>query len=722
MKKIILLTLALFVGIVSYAGPDYITAPSVVSGGDNQWIAFRKDFSLDRKPKDSVFARIACDTRYWLWVNGELVVSDGQLKRGPKPGSSYCDEVEIGRWLEKGDNRIAVLVWYMGRDGLSHVDGGSPVLYFDAPSIRVSSDRMWYARKHPAFGTCDEPGTDSRLAETDIRFDARADIPGWQNAKKLSGFSYSVVVPGEPLGKLVPRPVPMWKKSDVVHLAGFYRHPGVQVDTVIGELPYDMHVNPVFTVHDPEGGRVVKVETDRARHGGADCLRAEYVTARGTNDFELPVWLSGERLWIIVPHGARIKDMAFRETCYDTGSETSPETSDGFLNFLWRKASRTAQVNMRDSFMSSPDRDRAVYPDDFASVSGASFYMFSPEVHKLMRKTIMEMCEWSSYDEALKCPAPGGPETISSRMLMAISPYGFWNYYLHTGDREVLETLYPRVRRYLTNWNLDENGLTALRPGADASGDDGGNVDTRLLESAWHYLALKGAALMADELGFAADAAWYRAVMDRIAYSFAGCWTGRGYRHPSHMGYPDGRVQALAVLAGIAGEDKYEELYYAVRNSEEAGPMMERFMVEALARMGYPDIAFARARRRFSPMVMHQYTTLSECWYPDLAGDSHVADFAGSCGIISVYAECLIGLKPLSAGWSTFLAAPDPKNLPFCTYTVHTVRGDITTSWSSGPFGYNWSITVPEGCSAVLRNPWTSDEMTVGPGVYSFAG
>ena len=48
-----------------------------VTDAPNQWIAFRKDVRLDAVPA-SAPARIAVDSKYWLWVNGRLVVALGE--------------------------------------------------------------------------------------------------------------------------------------------------------------------------------------------------------------------------------------------------------------------------------------------------------------------------------------------------------------------------------------------------------------------------------------------------------------------------------------------------------------------------------------------------------------------------------------------------------------------------------------------------------------------
>ena len=71
----------------------------------NQWIAFRQYIELDTVPESSV-ARISADSKYWLWINGRLVVFEGCLKRGPNPQDSYYDTVELAPYFKKGKNHL----------------------------------------------------------------------------------------------------------------------------------------------------------------------------------------------------------------------------------------------------------------------------------------------------------------------------------------------------------------------------------------------------------------------------------------------------------------------------------------------------------------------------------------------------------------------------------------------------------------------------------------
>ena len=95
MKRILATFYLLSVLIIATAQTaHWITADDLLVNKPNTWIEFRKDFSLKKKPKKAE-AKIAADTKYWLWVNGELAVFEGGLKRGPNRTDSYYDVVDL---------------------------------------------------------------------------------------------------------------------------------------------------------------------------------------------------------------------------------------------------------------------------------------------------------------------------------------------------------------------------------------------------------------------------------------------------------------------------------------------------------------------------------------------------------------------------------------------------------------------------------------------------
>jgi hypothetical protein len=95
-------------------------------GPSNTWVSFRKTVNIDEIP-ESVNAQISVDSKYWLWVNGEMVIFEGGFARGPSqagawnrkdsimPTNSWYETINIKPYLKEGENTIAFLVWYWGR-------------------------------------------------------------------------------------------------------------------------------------------------------------------------------------------------------------------------------------------------------------------------------------------------------------------------------------------------------------------------------------------------------------------------------------------------------------------------------------------------------------------------------------------------------------------------------------------------------------------------------
>ena len=62
---------------------EIITYPAEVTPGS--WLCFRKDISVGKDASHNLL-KIAADSKYWLWINGELIVREGNLKRGKRFG------------------------------------------------------------------------------------------------------------------------------------------------------------------------------------------------------------------------------------------------------------------------------------------------------------------------------------------------------------------------------------------------------------------------------------------------------------------------------------------------------------------------------------------------------------------------------------------------------------------------------------------------------------
>lgn len=706
-------------GVSSPPEARWITSGEAGADQPNTWIAYRHNVGVAEIPREAV-VRIAADTKYWLWVNGDLVVFEGGLKRGPTPDDTYYDRVDLAPYLHRGENRIALLLWHFGKEGFSHRDSGRSgvIVASESRGFELASDSSWLCRIHPAYGTAGDPQPNFRLAESNIRFDARQEMAGWQtaDAAELDGFRPAVAVGGwgdAPWNRLVERPIPQWKDFGIEEVPFERRADG----RVTAQLPYNMQLTPVLTLTDPVGGRLVGIATDHAYAGGQWNVRAEYVTRPGTQTYESLGWMNGQQIVLDVPEGVEIGKVAYRQTGYDTEASGSFSCDDDFYNRFWQKALRTLYVNMRDNYFDCPDRERAQWWGDVVLLMGESFYSYSTSAHALMRKAMLELAAWQKPDGALFSPVPAGnyDNELPGQMLASVGHYGFWNYYMNTGDAETVAAVYPAVKKYLALWSLDATGLTEFRQGGWTWGDWGDNRDIRLLFAGWHSLALQGAADMADLLGFGDDAAAYRATAEQVKAGYNACWNGTAYRHPAYEGETDDRAQALAVLAGIAPEEHYPALLKVLQTEFHASPYMEKYVMEALFRMGYGRYALERTRTRFAEMVdSPEHTTLFEGWGIGEKGfGGGTTNHAWSGGALTVLAGQLCGIAPLEAGYRTFLVEPDPASFGSASIAVPTVRGTIRSAFTNGDGGFELRLTVPEGTEAVVRLPESAGAATI---------
>ena len=689
----------------------WITADDSLVNKPNTWIEFRKDFSLKKKPK-KVEAKIAADTKYWLWVNGELAVFEGGLKRGPNRTDTYYDVVDLTPWLKKGSNDVRLLLWHFGKPGFSHVNSGKAGVIFDAAAIGLVSDKSWQSQRLKAYQTCGKPLANYRLPESNIRYESSlsSSLGGKMKA------SIEIGIWGDaPWGQLVERPIPQWKDYGVKSVA-FEQSEDNRGNIVLSaRLPYNMQMTPVIDLTDNEEGTTIRLETDHVRGGSQDCVRAEYVTKKGRQQYESLGWMNGDILRIIYPKKANITihHIAYRETGYDCPFEGSFTCSDSIVNRFWQKAMRTLYVNMRDNYFDCPDRERAQWWGDVTILMGQSFYQLSPRANNLMRKAIRELVDWQRPDSVLFSPIPAQNwnRELPAQMLTAISTYGFWYYYMHTSDKETMEYAYPAMKKYLALWTLDSDGLTLYRKGDWEWGDWGNNIDMRLLMAAWHYMALQSAINVAELTGHTDDVADYKRQMDSIYKAFNSCWTpplsgeagGGFYRHPSYQGATDDRVQALAIVSGLADSTKWEPIFNIIKTQEFASPYMEKYVYEALMKTGHGDYALDRFKRRFGPMIADTlHTTLYEGWREGGYGGGST-NHAWSGGMLTDICEQVVGLRPTSPGWQTFEVAPRPI-IPEASITVPTVRGNIMVSYSDGDV-FTMTFTVPKGTTACVKLP-----------------
>ena len=672
----------------------------------NTWLAFRKEVTLESVPQ-TLTACIAADTKYWLWVNGRMVVFEGGLKRGPRPQSTYYDQVEIAPYLVEGDNVIAVLVWHFGKNGFSHAGSGTAGLFFQAvgEGVEICSDRTWQCALYEAYQTAEGIQPNYRLPESNLCFDARKEMTGWQERDYHGGGFTNCLEIGRgeqaPAGQLVERPIPLWKVGEWQDYEEVIRYG----DTLRCRLPYNAQVTPCLRVNAPEG-LTISMMTDHYRVAGIPTIRAEYITRQGEQTYESYGWMNGEEVIYVVPEGVEVMELKYRETGYDTDFTGSFACDDPFLNELWQRARRTLYLTMRDTYMDCPDRERAQWMGDEAIELGEAFYALSPSSHQLAVKGFRELMGWQRDDGTLYAPVPTGNyfKELPLQMLAITGWYGFYTQYFFSGDSTFVPDIYDGLHRYLHEvWQVDNNGFPRRRAGEWDWGDWGKDIDMGLLTTCWFYLALQAEQRFARQVGREGDAEQDAAMMETMAEAFdQRYWTGTAFRSPDYTGQDDDRAQAMAILAGLATKDKYAALTDVLEREEHASPYMEKYVLEALFTMGETDRALQRLHRRYAHMVNDypQCSTLFELWTPKGGSINH----AWTGGPLTLLSQWVAGIRPTSPGFRTFEVNPHMGSLTQVSASVDTPYGLIRVQLNRVGEEIRMTVDAPPGTTWEMRN------------------
>lgn len=684
---------------------------------ENTWMCFVKKAELKNIPR-KVIARISTDSKYWLYINGKMAVFEGGIKRGPSKHETYYDEVDLTQFFQSGVNTIAVLVWFYGKNGFSHLSSGQGGFLFEADlgSMVICSDDTWKIRKNPAYVEADEADfkANFRLPESNLYFDAAKDMGAWY-APDYDTDSWEqadiVGAAGEGAwGKLRERMIPQWKDYGLKEYVNSAEWNGftAKEDTVLSMcLPYNAQITPYLKIDAPAGKRIgIKADNYDDLLYDTKSVMAVYYAKDGFQEYESLGWMNGEKIFYSIPAGVTVHELKYRETGYDTEFAGEFVSDDEFLNKLWQKSIRTLYITMRDTFMDCPDRERVQWWGDVNVEMQMMMYGLDEKAHLLYKKGVDSMAGWAEDTGSMFTVVPSGTELFELPMQNLAGIWGFWHYYGCTGDRFVPERAYLMSRRYLLDYEMGSDGMVVHKKGSWDWPDWGSNSDIAPMENAWYYMALTACRNMAEFLGHTEDIPAFEKRLESIWANYD-ClfWKGEYYYGETENGKPDDRANALAVLAGLADEQYYPRIKEVLCSTENSSPYMEKYVLDALCEMGYIDDAVKRMKKRYREMVGYEYSTLWEYWNKD-----GTLNHAWSGGPLVTMSKYIAGVRPTDTAYRTFEIKPHMGDLKYVRCRVPSAKGIIDveirreeTEESAGNF--QMDVTVPKGATAEVYLP-----------------
>ena len=681
---------------------------------ENTWLNFVKTFTMEGAP-EKAYARIAADSKYRLYINGVIAVLEGGLKRGPSKNGTYYDEVEITQYLHAGENTFAVLVEYFGKSGFSHISCGMGGLCFEADIAGKSifSDSSWRVRKDPVYINPDEFDIppNFRLSETNIYYDAEKADEDWINPgfdPKDWNFADEICDAGEgAYGTLEKRDIPMFRDyglKDYLNSSDFEGFTASEDTEIELHLPYNAQLTPYLRISAPKGKRIAIRSENKFV---SQSVMAVYYTKNGEQEYESFGWINGERIYYTVPAGVTVHALKYRETGYDTDFAGSFECSDEFLNILWQKALRTLYVTMHDNFMDCPDRERAQWWGDVNIDMQMLFYSMDERSLLLYKKGAKEMARWAEDKGHMLTVVPTGTEEFELPLQNLAGIWGFWQYYLYSGDETVPKCVYEMSKNYVMSFDFSGSGLIIHKSGSWDWVDWGDNADKAPMENAWYYMAVSSLKNMAALLRKNDDILLYDRLLKSVRDSFMPAFSKGNciYDHTENE-IPDDRANALAVLSGLANKANYKGITRVLSNTENASPYMEKYVLDALCEMGEVEKAVERMIKRYRQMVEYDCSTLWEYW--SMEG---TFNHAWSGGPLITMSKYIAGIRPTDTAYKEFEIKPRLCGLSYIKCRVPSARGKISLDLHRFDGNVEMTVTVPENSVANVYLPLINENL-----------
>ncbi|MBE6814688.1 MAG: glycoside hydrolase [Ruminococcaceae bacterium] len=673
----------------------------------NVWMSFYKNVTLESKPEELI-AHISADSKYWLYINGETVVFEGSVKRGPTKNSGYYDSIDIAPYLKKGENSICALVWFWDNEtSYSYSGSGQGGFIFEAKNsdVTIISDKSWKVKRNSAFVDSPLYPPNYRLPEYSIYFDAREemadwlneayDTSSWENASEYANGGEGAY------GKLYPRGIPFLKDYGLKDYENSKDFENYTVKKLLGEeitvdIPYNAQVTPYLKIIAPEGKKI-RITTENTLIGA---VSTTYITKEGEQEFEALGWFNGEHITYKIPKGVTVVSLKYRETGYNTSFCGDFKCDDEFMNSLWQKSLRTLYVTMRDNFMDCPDRERAQWWGDVTSEMIMTMYSLDSNSYLLYQKGVEAMLSHVDDTKVLQTVVPINGDYFELPVQQLAGIVGFMTYYEYTGDKAFLEKVYPATLNYLKLWEIGENNLVVHRSGSWDWPDWGSKADMTAIENAWVYYALSVTEKMAEILEKDEDISFIKERKDAISIGYKALWTDEGFKSED-VKEPDDRANALALLSGLATEAQYETIINVLTTTKNSSPYMEYYVLEALCKIGKYEEAYNRIKDRYEDMVNEDYSTLWEFWDSWRGTMNH----AWSGGPLVIMSKHFAGITPLEAGYEKVKIDPQYTLSDNINCTVPSVKGLITLDYKKSGEEYVVNLTLPQDVKAVFYVP-----------------
>jgi alpha-L-rhamnosidase len=727
----------------------------------------RKKFRLDQRVQTAQLA-VTARGLYECEINGQRV-GDQVFAPG---WTDYRQTIryqtyDVTPFLREGENVLAAILgdgWFCGKVGWGQRQyyGDRPsvlaqltISFADGTNVVIASDSSWKTSSGPILES------DIMMGET---YDARLELGNWSEPSYDDAAWAPVLVQPDPGIALVPSLEPPVRHIEELPSAPPRKAKNWPPDALLFDFGQNFTGRVRLRVEAPRGATLTLRFAEILDPDGnlyTENLRA----ARATDSYTCKG--GGPEIWEprFTFHGFRHVEVRGLKPEYKvelTGlvlhSDMRPTghfaCSNPLLNQLQHNIVWGQKSNFLDVPTDCPQRDERLgwTGDAQVFIRTAAFNM---DVRRFFHKWLRDLREAQKPNGAVPSVAPivdsgdfydrdGGPAWSDA---IIICP---WTIYLCYADREILETHYPSMVRFMEFIaNHRCAGLIRSHPDVDSWGgygdwlalDGGGKTEgitpRDLIGTAFYAYDAGIMARVAALLGREDEAQVYRKLQEKIASAFRHRFvtpegllvsgTQTSYVLALHFGLLTKETRATAARE-LARDIEKRKFHLAT------GFVGTPYLLEVLEENGYLDVAYKLLEQETFPSwlfpVKNGATTIWERWdgwtpekgFQDKGMNSYNHYAYGAVGAWMVRSVAGLELDPVEPGYRHIFFRPRPGgSLTWAEARLETPQGLAGIRWERAGEELKLNFTVPSGSHATLQLPETfvAQQRDFGPGEHA---
>jgi alpha-L-rhamnosidase len=366
------------------------------------------------------------------------------------------------------------------------------------------------------------------------------------------------------------------------------------------------------------------------------------------------------------------------------------ECSDTLLNRIYKTSLYTLHLNTREFLLDGIKRDRWIWSGDAYQSYLMNFYTFFDE--EVNKRTINALIGHDPIERHIN--------TILDYSFYWL--IGIYDNYMYTGDTAFIKQIYPRMKT-LMEFSLgraNKNGFVEGLPG-DWVFIDWAPIDKSGEVSFEQLLLSRSLEAMAWCAGLAGDnetGEKYKKLSDDLKRKIIDTfWSDsrNAFLHSRFNGVLSQKVTRYTNMFAILfdyvdGEKKQMIRKNVILNDtilKITTPYMKFYELAALCEINEEEKVLQFVRDYWGGMLKLGATTIWEAYDPNQTGDDHYAMYgrpfgkslchAWGANPVYLFGKYLLGVKPLSPGYKSYLVEPSLGGLQWIKGRVPTPHGDI---------------------------------------------